>query len=48
MEFETCAFLQRSKRNFLYTIATIQLTMNHLFKAIEDGKVDSLPSRGLI
>ena len=36
MEFETYAFLQRSKRNILYTIAPIQLTMNHLFKAMED------------
>ena len=48
MEFETCAIVQQSKRIFLYFIASIQLTMDYLPRALEDGIVDSLPSHGAI
>ena len=46
MEFGISTFLQQSKGNFLYSIATIQLTMDYLSNALEDGVVDSLLSHG--
>ena len=44
MEFEACVFMQYNKGNFLYSSATLQLTMDSLPKALEDGIVDSPPS----
>jgi hypothetical protein len=41
-------YSQQSKVNFLYFTATTNSTMDYLVKVIEDGVVDSSPSRSQI
>ena len=41
MEFGTCAFLQYTKRSFLYSTTKVQLTMDYLPKVLKDSVVDS-------
>ena len=48
MECGACSFSQHSKGNLLYSTATAQSTMDFSPKALEDGVVDSLPSRGAL
>ena len=45
MEIGAFAFPQHSKGNLLYSAAIAQLTMDYLPEAVEDGVVDSPPSR---
>ena len=46
MDIGAYAFSQHSKGNLLYSAATAQSTMDYLLKAVDDGVVDSPPSRG--
>ena len=48
MEIGASTFLQHSKGNFLYSAATAQSTMDYSPKAMEDGVVDSPPSREVL
>jgi hypothetical protein len=48
MDLEGLDCSQQSKLNFLYSAATANSTMDYLVKVIEDGMVDSPPSRNQI
>ena len=48
MEIGASAFPQHSKGNLLYSAATAQSTMDYSPKAVEDGVVDSPPSREVL
>ena len=48
IEYGASAFLQPSKGNLLYSAATAQSTMDYSPKAMEDGVVDSPPSREVV
>ena len=48
MEIGASTFLQHSKGNLLYSVATAQSTMDYSPKAVEDGVVDSPPSREVL
>ena len=48
MEIGASAFPQHSKGNLLYCVATAQSTMDYSPKAVEDGVVDSPPSREVL
>ena len=48
MEYGASAFLQHSKGNLLYSAATAQSTMDYSPKAVDDGVVDSPPSREVL
>ena len=48
MEIGVSAFPQHSKSNLLHSAATAQSTMDYSPKAMEDGVVDSPPSREVL
>ena len=48
MEIGASAFPQHSKGNLLYSAATTQSTMDYSSKVVEDGVVDSPPSREVL
>ena len=48
MEIGASTFPQHSKGNLLYSAATAQSTMDYSPKAVEDGVVDSPPSREVL
>ena len=48
MDIGASAFPQHSKGNLLYFVATAQSTMDYSPKAVEDGVVDSPPSREVL
>ena len=48
MEIGTCALSEHDKRHLLYSVATVQLTMDYSRKAVEDDAVNSPPNRGIV